>query len=190
MPSIGLGGASVVATNVELVGRHSAQQSGRLIIDFTTVAPRLMKWPLSAWKASTSPPSLESSGLPGIRCIAGWKGQPYGWRTICQARWKERLEDHIELFRCYYNFIRPHSALKFGREIRTPAMQAGWPHLWDQASLLRLVFAVLFRVSERWGNRQFNQFEEKKLRQLKEQMLGERQLKEQMLGEQILKVKV
>ena len=24
-----------------------------------------------------------------------------------------------------YNFVRPHGALKFGREIRTPAMQAG-----------------------------------------------------------------
>jgi IS1 family transposase len=46
-------------------------------------------------------------------------------RTICHARWKERLEDHLELFRCYYNFIRPHRALKFGSEVRTPTMQAG-----------------------------------------------------------------
>jgi transposase-like protein/IS1 family transposase len=46
-------------------------------------------------------------------------------RTICHARWKERLEDHLELIRCYYNFVRPHRALKFGREVRTPAMQAG-----------------------------------------------------------------
>ena len=51
--------------------------------------------------------------------------QALGHRTICQARWKERLEDHLELFRCYYNFIRPHRALKFGCEVRTPAMQAG-----------------------------------------------------------------
>jgi putative transposase len=51
------------------------------------------------------------------------------------------------------------------------------PHLWDQASLLRLVFAVLSRVSERWGNRQFSLFEQKKLRQLKEQMIGEKPLK-------------
>jgi len=29
------------------------------------------------------------------------------------------------LLGCYYNFIRPHRALKFGREVRTPAMQAG-----------------------------------------------------------------
>src|SRR5262249_48526008 len=40
-------------------------------------------------------------------------------------RWRERLEGHLELLRCYYNFVRPHRALKFGREIRTPAMQAG-----------------------------------------------------------------
>ncbi len=32
---------------------------------------------------------------------------------------------HVELLRCHYNFVRPHRALKFGREIRTPAMQAG-----------------------------------------------------------------
>src|SRR5215469_4040923 len=46
-------------------------------------------------------------------------------RTICHARWKDRLEGHLELLRCYYNFVRPHRSLKFGREIRTPAMQAG-----------------------------------------------------------------
>jgi IS1 family transposase len=46
-------------------------------------------------------------------------------RTICHARWKERLEGHLELLRCYYNFVRPHRALRFGREVRTPAIQAG-----------------------------------------------------------------
>ena len=35
------------------------------------------------------------------------------------------LDEHLELLRCYYNCVRPHGALKFGREIRTPAMQAG-----------------------------------------------------------------
>jgi IS1 family transposase len=46
-------------------------------------------------------------------------------RTICQARCKERLKDHLELLCCHYNFVRPHRALKFGHEVRTPAMQAG-----------------------------------------------------------------
>ena len=53
------------------------------------------------------------------------QGSAYlGRRMICQARRKERLEDHLELLRCHYNFVRPHRALKFGREVRTPAMQA------------------------------------------------------------------
>ena len=46
-------------------------------------------------------------------------------RSIAHSRWRPRLDDHIELLRCHYNFIRPHRALKFGSEIRTPAMQAG-----------------------------------------------------------------
>jgi len=46
-------------------------------------------------------------------------------RTICHPRWKPYLEDHLELLRCHYNFVRPHRALKFGRELRTPAIQAG-----------------------------------------------------------------
>ena len=46
-------------------------------------------------------------------------------RTLCYARRRKRLEAHLELLRCYYNFVRPHRALKFGREVRTPAIQAG-----------------------------------------------------------------
>jgi hypothetical protein len=46
-------------------------------------------------------------------------------RTLCYARWRERLEEHLKLLRCYYNFVRPHRALKFGCEVRTPAIQAG-----------------------------------------------------------------
>jgi hypothetical protein len=46
-------------------------------------------------------------------------------RSLCHARRKQRLEDHLDLLRCHYNFLRPHRALKFGRDVRTPAMQAG-----------------------------------------------------------------
>jgi hypothetical protein len=66
------------------------------------------------------------------------QGSAYlGRRTICQARRAEYLEDHIELFRCHYNFIRPHRELKFGREFRTPAIQAG---LTGRALTFREVF--------------------------------------------------
>ena len=48
-----------------------------------------------------------------------------GRRTACHSRRKDLLADNLALQMCYYNFVRPHSALKFGDETRTPAMQAG-----------------------------------------------------------------
>ena len=33
-------------------------------------------------------------------------------------------EKQLDILRCHYNFLGPHRALKFGPEIRTPAMQA------------------------------------------------------------------
>jgi hypothetical protein len=59
-------------------------------------------------------------------------------RTICHARWKEPLENHLELLRCYYNFARPHRALRFGSEVRTPAMQTG---LTSRRLTLREIFS-------------------------------------------------
>ena len=47
------------------------------------------------------------------------------------------LDEHLALLRCYYNFVRPHGALKFGREIRTPAMQA-------RLTTRRLTFGDIF----------------------------------------------
>jgi transposase-like protein/IS1 family transposase len=69
------------------------------------------------------------------------QGSSYlGRRTICQARWKEHLEDHLELLRCHYNFVRCHLALKFGREVKTPAWQAG---LTNRTLTLREIFSSL-----------------------------------------------
>ena len=41
-------------------------------------------------------------------------------KTLAHARDVRTLKEQLELFECYYNFIRPHSALKFGAEVRTP----------------------------------------------------------------------
>ena len=64
------------------------------------------------------------------------------------------LPDHVELLRCYYNFIRPHRALRFGRETRTPAMQAGLvsPRLalrdiFTAGGLTRRIFVAVVHVS-------------------------------------------
>jgi hypothetical protein len=46
-------------------------------------------------------------------------------RTSGRVRNPSRLASAVEVLRCGYNFVRPHLALRFGREVRTPAMQAG-----------------------------------------------------------------
>ena len=63
-------------------------------------------------------------------------------RTLSHARATDTLDAHLELLRCYYNFVRPHGALKFGRETRTPAMQAG---LVTRRLTLRDIFMSLQR---------------------------------------------
>ena len=60
-------------------------------------------------------------------------------RSPCHARGVDQLRGHVELLRCYDNFIRPHRALRFGRETRTPTMQAG---LVSQRLALRDIFTA------------------------------------------------
>ena len=62
-------------------------------------------------------------------------------RTTCFARFEEFLEKQLDILRCHYNFLRPHRALKFGPEIRTPAMQAG---LANRRLSFRQVFTFFF----------------------------------------------
>ena len=47
-------------------------------------------------------------------------------RSPCHARGADQLHGHVDRLRCSYHVIRPHRALQFGRETRTPAMHAGW----------------------------------------------------------------
>jgi IS1 family transposase len=46
-------------------------------------------------------------------------------RSNSLPRSRESLGQSIDLLQCYYNFVRPHGALRFGKETRTPAQQAG-----------------------------------------------------------------
>ncbi len=46
-------------------------------------------------------------------------------KTASHARETGHLDGSLALQMCHYNFIRPHMALKFGKETRTPAIQAG-----------------------------------------------------------------
>ena len=42
------------------------------------------------------------------------------------------------------------------------------PHLWDEGSVTKLVFAVLIRISERWGKKCFSEFEQQQIRSLRQ----------------------
>ncbi|MCC7011342.1 MAG: hypothetical protein IT454_02170 [Planctomycetes bacterium] len=46
-------------------------------------------------------------------------------RTPSPMRKAQRLAEVLDLNRLNYNFVRRHSSLRFGRKLRTPAMQAG-----------------------------------------------------------------
>ena len=61
-------------------------------------------------------------------------------RSPAHARSGQCLGAQLELLRCYYNFVRPHMALRFGREVRTPAMQAG---LVDRKLTFRDIFTAV-----------------------------------------------
>jgi len=41
------------------------------------------------------------------------------------------------------------------------------PQLWEEGGLVKLVFAVLIRVSERWGKKCFSEFEQQQIRSLR-----------------------
>jgi transposase-like protein len=58
-------------------------------------------------------------------------------RTPSPMRKPQRLADAIDVNRLIYNFVRRHSSLRFGRELRTPAMQAG---LFKRPLTLREIF--------------------------------------------------
>lgn len=72
-----------------------------------------------------------------VRHCCGYLGR----RRLSHARGEEHLTEQLELVRCFYNFIRPHRALKFGKVIRTPGMQAG-------LVTRQLRFRDIFRSSE------------------------------------------
>jgi len=72
------------------------------------------------------------------------QGSAYlGRRTPCYARLIESLMRQMALMMMYYNFVRPHMALKFGKMVRTPAMQAG---LVTKRLSFRKIFTASFLV--------------------------------------------
>jgi transposase-like protein len=49
------------------------------------------------------------------------------------------------------------------------------PHLWVEGGLVKLVFAVLLRVSERWGQKGLSEFEQQQIRSLRRKLKRDEQ---------------
>ena len=82
------------------------------------------RW-IEIWLTSEDSRRLNTSYIERLnRTIRQGSAEPHR-RSLSHARQTERLVDHLELIRCHYNYLRPHRALSLGREVRTPAMQAG-----------------------------------------------------------------
>ena len=60
----------------------------------------------------------KATGNPGRITCCGAQGES-------QQQFPDEAPGHVALLMAYYNFVRPHSALRFGRTMRTPAMQGG-----------------------------------------------------------------
>ena len=58
-------------------------------------------------------------------------------RTPAPMRSPRCLTEAIDILRCYYNFVRPHSRLALGKEAWTPAMQA---NIFDRPLSFREIF--------------------------------------------------
>jgi IS1 family transposase len=102
------------------------------------------------WRDSEDSSKLNTSFIERLNLTIRQGSAYLCRRTICHARWKECLEDHLELFRCCCNSIRPHRALKFGPEIRPPATRAGLASKRLSSSEVfvaapsRIIFVIMF----------------------------------------------
>jgi hypothetical protein len=95
------------------------------------------------------PPTIDDGSTPHIRSSSAAQDGPG-----CPARREDAKDSELPEPRSYefcvddlYNFVRPHRALKFAREVRTPARQAG---LTRRTLTLREIFSSreLFMASK------------------------------------------
>lgn len=79
--------------------------------------------------------------------------------------------NHLRVIRRHQPLVRTTNLLErsFVEERRRTKVI---PHLWDEKSAVRLVFATLARVSDRWSKRQFSELEQKQLVKMRAELLA------------------
>ena len=109
------------------------------------------------WRASEDSRRINTSYIERLNLTIRSGSAYLHRRTLSHARRIERLDDHLELLRCHYNFLRPHRALKFGPETRTPAMQAGlttkrltFREVFISVSIFLRLTRIIFQINCEW----------------------------------------
>jgi transposase-like protein len=131
------------------------------------------KVPSQAWAAfqalvadRRAAPAFAEGQRRSERLIAEYQGTfPEACR--CLADDAEASLNHLQVPLRHRQYVRTSNLAKRAFEEerhRTKVI----PHLWDEASLVKLVFAVLIRVSERWGKKQYGEFEQHQIRALRQ----------------------
>jgi transposase-like protein len=133
------------------------------------------KVPPQAWPAFKAlvadmreAPTFEEGQRRFERLVAAYQGTfPEACR--CLADDTEASLNHLKVPLRHRQYVRTSNLAEraFEEERRRTK---GLPHLGDEASLVKLVFAVLIRVSERWGKRQYSEFEQHQIRTLRQSL--------------------
>ena len=79
--------------------------------------------------------------------------------------------NHLRVLRRHQPFVRTTNLLERSfveARRRTKVI----PHLWDEKSAVRLVFATLARISDRWSKRQFSPLEQKQILKARAELLA------------------
>jgi putative transposase len=92
---------------------------------------------------------------------------PAAWRCLLDAA--EASLNHLYVPQRHQHYVRTSNLAEraFAEERRRTKVI---PHLWDEGSVVKLVFAVLIRVRERWGKQCFSEFEQHQIRGLRRQL--------------------
>lgn len=90
---------------------------------------------------------------------------PEAWRCLLDEA--EASLNHLYVPQRHPQYVRTsHLAERAFEEERRRTKVI--PHLWEEGSVTKLVFAVLIRVSERWGKKCFSEFEHHQIRSLRQ----------------------
>jgi hypothetical protein len=119
----------VIVATFGILGLHAqvikTRRNNRVIRVETKVAHGQDSRVSDALTASEDSTTLNTSFIERLNLTIRQGCAYLGRRSLAHARRPEHLRADLLLLKCHYNFIRGHRGLKFGKALRTPAMQAG-----------------------------------------------------------------